>query len=101
MAARAGGDGAGVAAPGPNRPALVIGFAAETTDLEANARAKLSRKGCDWIVGNDVSDEVFGSDGNAVLLVTAKGAEAWPRQSKTAVAAALADRIADHFKSAQ
>ena len=92
---------AGVAAPGPNRPALVIGFAAETTDLEANARAKLSRKGCDWIVGNDVSDEVFGSDGNAVLLVTAKGAEAWPRQSKTAVAQALADRIADHFKSAQ
>jgi len=61
----------------------------------------LSRKGCDWIVGNDVSDEVFGSDGNAVLLVTAQGAEAWPRQSKTAVAQALADRIADHFKSAQ
>lgn len=89
---------AGIAAPGPKRPALVIGFAAETSDLEANARAKLSRKGCDWIVGNDVSDEVFGSDGNAVLIVTAAGAEAWPRQSKSAIARALAARIADHFK---
>ena len=81
---------AGVAAPGPNRPALVIGFAAETTDLEANARAKLSRKGCDWILGNDVSDDVFGSDGNAVLLVTADKTETWPRQSKTAIARAVA-----------
>jgi phosphopantothenoylcysteine decarboxylase/phosphopantothenate--cysteine ligase len=89
---------AGIAAPGPNRPALVIGFAAETSDLEANARAKLSRKGCDWIVGNDVSDEVFGSDGNTVLLVTASGAEPWPRQSKTAIARRLAARIADRFK---
>ena len=90
---------AGVAAPGPNRPALVIGFAAETTDLEANARAKLSRKGCDWILGNDVSDDVFGSDGNAVLLVTADRTETWPRQSKTAIARAVAVRIADHFKA--
>ncbi|MBD3836717.1 bifunctional phosphopantothenoylcysteine decarboxylase/phosphopantothenate--cysteine ligase CoaBC [Brevundimonas sp.] len=89
---------AGVAAPGPNRPRLVIGFAAETQDLEANARAKLSRKGCDWIVGNDVSDEVFGSDGNTILLVTASGAESWPRQSKTAIARRLAARIAEQFK---
>ena len=89
---------AGLSRPGPNRPKLVIGFAAETQDLEANARAKLSRKGCDWIVGNDVSDEVFGSDGNTVLLVTASGAEAWPRQSKTAIARRLAARIADRFK---
>ena len=89
---------AGVAAPGPNRPRLVIGFAAETGDLEANARAKLSRKGCDWIVGNDVSDEVFGSDGNTILLVTASGAEAWPRQSKAAIARRLAARIAEQFK---
>ena len=89
---------AGVAAPGPNRPTLVIGFAAETSDLEANARAKLSRKGCDWIIGNDVSDEVFGSDGNTVLLVTASGAEPWPRQSKTAIARQLAARIAEQFK---
>ncbi len=92
---------AGIAAPGPNRPRLVIGFAAETTDLEANARAKLSRKGCDWIIGNDVSDEVFGSDGNAVLLVTAEGTEAWPRQSKTAIARTVAARIADQFESSQ
>lgn len=89
---------AGLSRPGPNRSRLVIGFAAETQDLEANARAKLSRKGCDWIVGNDVSDEVFGSDGNAVLLVTASGVESWPRQSKTAIARRLAARIAEQFK---
>jgi len=90
---------AGVSAPGPKRPRLVVGFAAETSDLEANARAKLSRKGCDWIVGNDVSGEVFGSDGNAVTLFTQGGAEPWPRQSKTEVARKLAHRIADHFKA--
>lgn len=90
---------AGISKPGPNRPALVIGFAAETTDLEANARSKLSRKGCDWIVGNDVSADVFGADGNTVLLVTRGGADAWPRLSKTEVASRLADRIADHFSS--
>lgn len=88
---------AGLAAPGPARPKLVIGFAAETSDLEANARSKLSRKGCDWIVGNDVSDDVFGSDGNTVMLVTRDGAEIWPRQSKTGIARALAARIADHL----
>ena len=88
---------AGIAAPGVNRPTLVIGFAAETTDLEANARSKLSRKGCDWIVGNDVSADVFGADGNTVLLVTRDGSDAWPRLTKTEVAARLADRIADHF----
>jgi len=90
---------AGVSAPGPKRPGLVVGFAAETSDLEANARAKLSKKGCDWIVGNDVSDDVFGSDGNAVTLFTRDGAEPWPRQSKTEVARKLALRIADHFKA--
>ncbi|CAN5217324.1 bifunctional phosphopantothenoylcysteine decarboxylase/phosphopantothenate--cysteine ligase CoaBC [soil metagenome] len=92
---------AGLSGPGPLRPALVIGFAAETSDLEANARAKLSRKGCDWIVGNDVSADVFGSDGNTVLLVTGAGTEAWPRQSKTEIARKLADRIADHFRTAE
>ena len=91
---------AGLAAPGPNRPGLVIGFAAETSDLEANARSKLSRKGCDWIVGNDVSDDVFGSDGNTVMLVTREGAETWPRQSKTEIARVLAARIADHLTKA-
>ncbi|QYF86514.1 bifunctional phosphopantothenoylcysteine decarboxylase/phosphopantothenate--cysteine ligase CoaBC [Brevundimonas sp. PAMC22021] len=88
----------GVAAPGPQRPSLVIGFAAETGNLEANARAKLSRKGCDWIVGNDVSEDVFGSDGNAVTLVTADGAESWPRQSKVEIARALVARIVEHLK---
>lgn len=91
---------AGVSAPGPNRPALVVGFAAETTDLEANARAKLSRKGCDWIVGNDVSDDVFGAESNTVTLFTRDGAEPWPRQSKVEVARRLADRIAAHLTGA-
>lgn len=91
---------AGVSAPGPNRPRLVVGFAAETTELEANARAKLSRKGCDWIVGNDVSDDVFGADGNAVTIFTRDGEpDRWPRQSKVEVARKLAARIADHFKA--
>ena len=90
---------AGVSAPGPKRPRLVIGFAAETADLEANAQAKLSRKGCDWIVGNDVSGEVFGADANAVTLFTRDGgAETWPRQSKSEVARKLAARIADHLR---
>lgn len=91
---------ADISKPGKDRPGLVVGFAAETTDLEANARAKLSRKGCDWIVGNDVSDDVFGADGNAVTLFTKDGgAESWPRQSKTGVARKLAARLADHFKA--
>ena len=89
---------AGLSKSSPDRPRLVVGFAAETTDLEANARAKLSRKGCDWIVANDVSQEVFGSDGNRVLLITGEGTEPWPRQSKTAIARTLAARIADHLK---
>jgi phosphopantothenoylcysteine decarboxylase / phosphopantothenate---cysteine ligase len=86
---------AAVSSAKKKRPRLVIGFAAETSDLETHARAKLSRKGCDWIVGNDVSDEVFGSDGNAVTLITRTTAETWPRQSKAAVARALAARIAE------
>ena len=91
---------AGVSGPGPKRPRLVVGFAAETTDLDTNARAKLSRKGCDWIVGNDVSDDVFGADGNAVTLFTRETEpDPWPRQSKAEVARKLAARIADHFKA--
>lgn len=89
---------AGLSAPGPKRPALVIGFAAETTDLDDNARAKLSRKGCDWIIGNDVSDDVFGADSNSVTLFQRSGAdESWPRQSKAEVARTLVDRIVDNF----
>ncbi len=78
------------------RPPLVIGFAAETDDLIAHAKAKLVRKGCDWIVANDVSAEsgVMGGDRNTVHIVTADGIESWPPQSKEAVARALVARIA-------
>ncbi len=78
------------------RPGLVVGFAAETDDVVANASAKLARKGCDWIVANDVRPEtgIMGGSENAVTLVTADGAEDWPRMSKDQVAAKLADRIA-------
>jgi phosphopantothenoylcysteine decarboxylase/phosphopantothenate--cysteine ligase len=78
------------------RPRLVVGFAAETDDVLANATAKRLRKGADWLVANDVSPAsgVMGGAENAVTLITAEGAEAWPRMSKAAVAEALADRIA-------
>jgi phosphopantothenoylcysteine decarboxylase / phosphopantothenate---cysteine ligase len=78
------------------RPKLVIGFAAETENVVANAKAKLKRKGCDWIVANDVSPEtgIMGGDDNKVYLVTADGVESWPPQPKEAVARALLDRIA-------
>ena len=79
----------------PQRPALVVGFAAETGDLLHNAAAKLTRKGADWIVANDVSDGVFGTDNNHVHLVSAAGVEDWGTASKAAVAARLVERIAD------
>ena len=65
------------------RPRLVIGFAAETENLIANAKAKLHRKGCDWILANDVSADsgVMGGERNAVHLVSADGVESWPEQS--------------------
>jgi phosphopantothenoylcysteine decarboxylase/phosphopantothenate--cysteine ligase len=81
---------------GPTRPKLVIGFAAETNDVEDHARAKLSRKGCDWIIANDVSaDWVMGGDDNAVMVIDKKTIDRWPRGPKTAVAARLARRIAE------
>ena len=78
------------------RPALVVGFAAETDDLLAHARAKLQRKGADWIVANDVraGTGIMGGTENAVTLLTAERAEAWPRMSKDATAERLADQIA-------
>jgi len=76
------------------RPRLVIGFAAETNDVVAHAQAKLARKGCDWIVANDVSGDVMGGADNAVHLVTADGVEDWPKLPKQAVAERLAARIA-------
>jgi len=83
-----------IASPGTKRPTLVIGFAAETHDVEALARAKRERKGCDWIVANDVSGDVMGGTENAVLLVTAGDAELWDRAPKDIVAEKLAERIA-------
>jgi phosphopantothenoylcysteine decarboxylase/phosphopantothenate--cysteine ligase len=79
-----------------NRPALVVGFAAETDDVVDNAAAKRKRKGCDWIVANDVSPEtgIMGGAENAVTLISATGAEEWPRLPKDEVARRLAARIA-------
>ncbi len=79
------------------RPPLVVGFAAETDDVIAHATAKRARKGCDWIVANDVSPAtgIMGGSENAVTLITAEGTETWERMSKSAVAAKLAERIAE------
>jgi phosphopantothenoylcysteine decarboxylase/phosphopantothenate--cysteine ligase len=79
------------------RPPLVVGFAAETDDVIAHATAKRARKGCDWIVANDVSPEtgIMGGSENAVTLITETSAEDWPRMGKDAVAQRLAQRIAE------
>lgn len=79
------------------RPRLVVGFAAETDDVLAHAQAKRARKGCDWIVANDVSPAtgIMGGAENAVTLITAAGQETWPRMAKEAVARRLAQRIAE------
>jgi phosphopantothenoylcysteine decarboxylase / phosphopantothenate---cysteine ligase len=84
---------------GPNRPTLVVGFAAETENLVANAIEKRSRKGCDWIVANDVSPATgtFGGERNTVHLITAEGVQAWPTLSKDRVAMQLAGAIALHL----
>lgn len=78
------------------RPGLVIGFAAETENVEANAKAKLTKKGCDWILANDVSPAtgIMGGDRNTIQLVTMDGIESWPPQSKEDVAHMLVNRIA-------
>ena len=80
-----------------DRPSLVIGFAAETDDVIANATAKRVRKGCDWIVANDVSPAtgIMGGSENQVTLITEQGADTWPRMTKDDTARALAARIAD------
>lgn len=86
---------AGLAQPGPERPRLVVGFAAETDNVEAYAREKLVRKGCDWIVANNVAQGVFGADRNTVALVARDGIQKWEESSKTAVARRLALKIAE------
>lgn len=75
------------------RPALVVGFAAETENVPANAKAKRLAKGADWILANDVSKNVFGADENEILLITEQGEEQWERMSKQGVAARLVDAI--------
>ncbi|MFS0736489.1 bifunctional phosphopantothenoylcysteine decarboxylase/phosphopantothenate--cysteine ligase CoaBC [Sphingomonas sp. 1P06PA] len=83
---------AGLAASS-DRPGLLVGFAAETDDVIAHAVAKRIRKGCDWIVANDVSGDVMGGDANHVHIVTADGVESWDEASKAEVADRLADRV--------
>ena len=80
---------------GARRPRLVIGFAAETNDVVQHAKAKLAKKGCDWIVANDVSGDVMGGDENTFIILTADSAEHLPKASKADAAARLAQRIAD------
>ncbi len=83
------------------RPALVVGFAAETEKVVEYATAKRARKGCDWILANDVSPATgtFGGDSNTIHLVTADGSEDWPAMTKTEVGKRLAARIAEHFQT--
>jgi phosphopantothenoylcysteine decarboxylase / phosphopantothenate---cysteine ligase len=85
------------------RPPLVIGFAAETDNVIANAKAKLAKKGCDWILANNVSPAtgIMGGDSNTIHLVTAAGVESWPPQSKDDVARSLVERIAAALKDAK
>jgi phosphopantothenoylcysteine decarboxylase / phosphopantothenate---cysteine ligase len=87
---------------GKSRPRLVVGFAAETEDVIANAVAKRKKKGCDWIVANDVSSGTgtFGGDTNTVHVVDERGAETWPELRKSEVAQRLARRIASHLSGA-
>lgn len=79
------------------RPRLLVGFAAETDDVVANAVAKRARKGCDWIIANDVSGDVMGGDANSIHIVTGDGVESWAELPKHEVARRLADRIAVEF----
>lgn len=90
---------ASLSAAGPARPALVVGFAAETNDVLGHAQAKRIRKGCDWLVANSVSmaNPAFGVDENQVYFITQADTEEWPRQSKDDIARQLCNRIADHF----
>jgi len=91
---------ASIAQRGNDRPALVIGFAAETEGVVENARRKRLRKRCDWILANDVSPGTgtFGGDCNTIHLVDADGIEDWPAMTKHEVAARLAERIARHLR---
>jgi phosphopantothenoylcysteine decarboxylase/phosphopantothenate--cysteine ligase len=81
-----------------SRPQLVVGFAAETEDLIKNARAKMEKKGCDWILANDVSGgSVFGKDTTSIHFITPQEVEDWPQMNKKDVAARLAVKVAEFF----
>jgi phosphopantothenoylcysteine decarboxylase/phosphopantothenate--cysteine ligase len=82
-----------LATPSPHRPKLVIGFAAETENLTENAHEKLQRKGCDWIIANNVSNDVFNAEDNQVTFISADTLEEWPRMSKQDVATQLVEAI--------
>lgn len=84
-------------AKSPERPALLIGFAAETNDVIAHAQAKLARKGCDWIVANDVAADPMGGESNRVHIVSKTGVDSWDRLPKQAVARKLMEKIADEL----
>ncbi len=92
-----------LSAAGNKRPALVVGFAAETENVIANGQAKLAKKGCDWIIANDVAPGTgtFAGDHNTVHLIRADGVEDWPKMTKDDVAQQLAVRIAQHFEAAE
>jgi len=92
-----------IASRGPMRPALVIGFAAETENVVEFAKKKRKAKGCDWIVANDVSEKggAMGGDRNAVHLITAQGTESWPVMDKAEVARRLMERAAQHLRQTQ
>ncbi len=82
----------------PQRPPLLIGFAAETNDVIAHAEAKLARKGCDWIVANDVAADPMGGETNRVHIVSKAGVDSWDRLPKDAVARKLMEKIADELE---
>jgi phosphopantothenoylcysteine decarboxylase/phosphopantothenate--cysteine ligase len=79
----------------PNRPKLLIGFAAETEKIVEHAQAKLTKKGCDWIVANDVSGDVMGGANNAFHIVTKDGVESWPESAKDVIARKLMEKVAN------
>jgi phosphopantothenoylcysteine decarboxylase/phosphopantothenate--cysteine ligase len=79
----------------PNRPKLLIGFAAETEKIVEHAQAKLAKKGCDWIVANDVSGDVMGGANNAFHIITKDGVESWPESAKDVIARKLIEKVAD------
>jgi phosphopantothenoylcysteine decarboxylase/phosphopantothenate--cysteine ligase len=78
-----------------HRPKLLIGFAAETEKIVDHAQTKLTKKGCDWIVANDVSGDVMGGENNAFHIVTKDGVDSWPESPKDVIARKLMEKVAD------